>query len=147
MPQASDAPTRDLTDAEAMALVDRYLALCQERQLTAASEMLVDQPVLVFPGGVRHADLAAMVAEAGTRYAWVAKTRMHTAAGVDAEGRRVVTHSGTLHGENLHGVAFSGVRYLDLFVLDGERIAEQHVFNDLAASDVLTRTEAPPDTR
>lgn len=157
MPNPSDSlagTTRPavLGDDAAMALVDRYLRLCQDRQLADASAMLMDDPVLIFPGGVRHVDLDALVADAATRYRWVRKTRLHTAAGRDDQGRQVVSHQGVLSGRNLHDLPFEDVRYLDLFILHGDRIAEQHVFNDLAATGVLTATDdrsrsTPPQGR
>jgi hypothetical protein len=42
----------------------------------------------------------------------------------------------TLHGENLHGVQFEGVRYI---VVQGGKITSQQVWNDLAESGVLAR--------
>lgn len=145
MPHRSEppAPPSAPVDADAaVALVDTYLAHCQARRLDEATAMLVDQPLVVFPGGVVHADLHAMVADAAGRYQRVAKTRQRATIGTDDRGRQVVTHSGVLDGVNTAGVPFGDVRYLDLFVLEGDRIAEQHVFNDLAVGDVLTR-DAP----
>lgn len=63
--------------------------------------------------------------------------------GETPEGRPCVTSWGTLEGENLAGVAFDGVRYIDIFVFDGERIEEQQVCNDLNVSGVLMRAQRP----
>lgn len=145
MPHPSDTPappTAPLDAPAAIALVDTYLAHCQARRLDLATAMLVDRPLLVFPGAVVHADLHAMVADAAGRYRRVAKTLQHASTGTDDRGRQVVTHRGVLDGVNTRGVDFAGVRYLDLFVLEGPRIAEQHVFNDLAIGDVLIRGAA-----
>lgn len=48
-----------------------------------------------------------------------------------------VSRRGTLEGENLAGVSFDGVRYIDVFVFEGDRIVEQQVCNDLSVSGVL----------
>jgi hypothetical protein len=52
----------------------------------------------------------------------------------------VVITTGRLSGENLQGVSFDGVRYIDRFVLADDKIVSQQVWNDLDVSGVLTRT-------
>jgi hypothetical protein len=42
-----------------------------------------------------------------------------------------------LYGENLAGVAFEGIRYVDVFVIENGLISEQMVWNDLCESGVL----------
>jgi len=51
----------------------------------------------------------------------------------------VVYVKGTLEGVNLRGVRFEGVRFVDRFVVSGERIVRDEVWNDLAESEALTR--------
>lgn len=117
----------------AAALVDRYLHLCEERRLDEAGALLTRDARLVFPGGVVHRDLAAMAAAAKDAYRWVRKPERHyVVAPGDVPGSTVVVCQGTLTGEWLDGSPFSGVRFVDIFVLRGDRIAEQHVYNDLA---------------
>lgn len=129
--------------AASTATIDQYLALCEERNLKAASAHLAPDALLVWPGGTRHESLQDMVESASGRYRWVRKHRGEYAVGADAEGRTVVTSRGSLYGVNLHGVEFDGIRYVDVFVLEAGRIIEQHVWNDLGVVDALTRTEAP----
>jgi hypothetical protein len=45
-----------------------------------------------------------------------------------------------LYGENLQGVAFEGIRYVDVFVIKNGLIIEQRVWNDLAETGVLNRS-------
>jgi hypothetical protein len=117
-------------------LVDRYLELCEQRRLEEAERYLAEDALLVFPGGKRHDSLKSMAVEAGSRYRWVKKRRRSYDEAV-GDGRVTVVSRGTLYGENLAGVPFEGVRYVDVFVLVGEKIAEQHVWNDLCESGVL----------
>ena len=51
--------------------------------------------------------------------------------------RIAVVVTGTLHGENLAGVPFQGVRFIDRYIVRDGRIALQQVWNDLAESGVL----------
>jgi hypothetical protein len=126
--------------ADAAATVDRYLQLCEDRDLRAAARLLVHDPLIVFPGSRVFASLAQLVEAAATQYRWVRKHRDHVATALLADGAVEVTSRGRLYGENLHGVEFDDVRYVDVFVLRGGLIAEQHVWNDLAATGALART-------
>ncbi len=128
-----------MTDLELIRFVDDYLQACEDRELERATEALADVVSLEFPGPTRFADLHAMAAASSGRYRWVRKHRDHYAVGRDPEGRTVVTSRGRLYGENVHGVPFEDVRYVDVFVLAEGRIVEQHVWNDLAVSGVLDR--------
>jgi ketosteroid isomerase-like protein len=126
-----------MTDPELIRFVDDYLQACEDRELDRANEALADDVSLEFPGPTRFADLHAMAAASSGRYRWVRKHRDHYAVGRDPEGRTVVTSRGRLYGENVHGVPFEDVRYVDVLVLAEGRIVEQHVWNDLAVSGVL----------
>lgn len=122
----------------AVGLVDAYLECCESRDLDAAAQRLGPEPLLVFPGPVRYHSLEAMTARAAERYRWIRKHRDSYAVGEGPSGTVVVSR-GRLYGENLYGVPFDDVRYVDVFVVRDGRIHEQHVFNDLAVSGVLDR--------
>ncbi|MEO3854292.1 nuclear transport factor 2 family protein [Acrocarpospora sp. B8E8] len=126
-----------MTSPSPAALVDRYLQLCEDRDLAAASAFLAPGARLNFPGGRSHPSLAAMAAAASGAYRWVRKRRdrYFEAAGDGAD--QVVISLGTLYGEDLAGEPFSGVRYADVFVLRDGLIVEQNVFNDLPEAGIV----------
>lgn len=125
--------------AAAIALVDRYLQHCEDRELSAASAMWGKRAVRIeFPGPVVFSSLEELVAGVRGQYAWVRKHRDEYAAAVN-DAAITVTSIGRLYGENMDGVAFDDVRYVDVFtVVDGE-ICAQRVWNDLLISGVLQR--------
>ena len=49
---------------------------------------------------------------------------------IDAVGKRVLS-------AKLNGVAFEGIRYVDVFIIKDGLITEQHVWNDFGESGVL----------
>lgn len=118
-------------------LVEQYLSRCEARDLSAASRLLASEALIVFPGGVRYRTLEEMVAGAATRYRTVRKHRLAPVVAAREDGATLVISQGTLEGEALDGTRFSGVRYLDLFIVQDGLIREQHVYNDLAGAGVL----------
>jgi hypothetical protein len=135
-------PVIELLARDPAAGIDGFLQLCEDRQLDVAQLCMRPDVTLFWPGGARYSSLQEMVAGAAGRYRWVKKHRDHYAVGTDTQGRTVVTSRGRLFGENLHGVPFEDIRYVDVFVLEDGLIVEQHVWNDFPLSDVLTRTAA-----
>jgi ketosteroid isomerase-like protein len=119
------------------ATVLAYLRAVGERDLEEASGYLAEDAVMVFPGDARHTDLQDQQAAASGRYRRVRKR--FGAIDVDVE-RHVVVVQGTLEGENLHGVAFRGVRFVDRFELVDKRIHRQEVWNDLDTTGALQAT-------
>ena len=117
-----------------VALVDRYLELSAAGDLRASAGFLVDAPLLVWPGGRRYDSLAEARGDTGRRFRAIAKRRDVYDVAPRADGVVVVVSSGTLLGETAAGERFSGIRYLDRLVVRDGRIAEQHVFNDIAVS-------------
>jgi ketosteroid isomerase-like protein len=118
-------------------LVEDYLALCEARDLEAASRLLAPDPVIVFPGGRRYCGLQEMVADAATRYRRLRKRRQPPMVATTTGSEALVVSRGTLEGEALDGTPFTKVRYLDLFLVRDGLIQQQHVFNDLAEVGVV----------
>jgi hypothetical protein len=112
-------------------LVDQYLQLCEDRQLTDASKFLDPEILMVFPGNKKFTSLQEMAQGAKGRYNWVKKRRTDFST-CDTGADTVVTSRGTLYGEGVDGTPFADIRYIDYFVIRNEKIVEQHVWNDLA---------------
>jgi ketosteroid isomerase-like protein len=123
---------------DALGVVRRYLRATEERRLEEAEAMLAPEAVLIFPGG-RYRSVREMVAAAAGRYRWVRKHEEEWDVAARRDGTAIVITTGTLSGENLNGVSFEGVRYIDRFLVRGGKIVRQQVWNDLDASGVLTR--------
>lgn len=124
---------------EAVTLVKRYLRALENRDLETASSMLAKGATIVFPGTQPFENLNELVAHARERYQWVRKTFECVDSVSLPEGVIVVYLTGQLNGMNLHGVEFSGVRFVDRFVLREGMIVSQEVWNDLAETGVLNR--------
>jgi len=122
-------------------LVQQYLAACEARRLEEAQAFLAPAAELSFPGG-GYRSVEAMVAASRGRYRWAKKIYAEWDVAGREDGTVVVVNTGTLYGENAHGVPFEGIRYIDRFVLKNGKIVSQQVWNDLDVSGVLART--PP---
>ncbi|MCS7475709.1 nuclear transport factor 2 family protein [Umezawaea endophytica] len=131
----------------AVALVEDYLAAMGAGRVDDARRHLSPDATLVFPGGKTYRTLAELAEGSAGRYRFVDKHRdeYDTLSTVDGE---VVYSLGRLFGENIHGVAFDGVRYVDRFLVRDGLVVEQRVWNDLAESGVLlARTAEELDER
>ncbi len=121
---------------DAAALIDKFLQLGEDRKIEEMQAMMAPQSKIEFPGGKRFSTQSEMVANAKGGYLWVRKHRERYFVGVNGD-QTTVTSIGTLYGENLAGVAFEGIRYVDVFVIENGLISEQMVWNDLSESGVL----------
>lgn len=117
--------------------VHSYLIACEQRDLKSASKHLADGAKLTFPGGFTYTNLESMVADANRLYKWVRKHRDDFDVFLNEDNDEVVVSRGTLDGENLEGKEFTGVRFQDRFVFRNDKIVDQQVWNDLAASGVV----------
>lgn len=135
-----------ITAANAASAIDAYLQLCEDRELAAAETFWAPAPLrMEFPGGSTFESFAALTQDAATRYRWVRKHRDRFLVGTDTDsGALTITSIGRLYGENLDGVTFSDVRYVDVFTVRGGAIAEQLVWNDLAERGALGERRTPP---
>eukprot|EP00003_Mantamonas_plastica_P030632 TRINITY_DN7693_c0_g1_i1.p2 TRINITY_DN7693_c0_g1~~TRINITY_DN7693_c0_g1_i1.p2 ORF type:complete len:187 (+),score=31.84 TRINITY_DN7693_c0_g1_i1:52-612(+) len=112
-------------------LVKTYLEAMEQRDLASAKSHLADGFVMTFPGSGELTSLEQLVAWARGRYRFVNKTISSTdvAYGMD---RIVVVVNGTLSGEWPNGRPFEGVRFIDRFEVENDRLIRQDVWNDLA---------------
>lgn len=116
--------------------VTTFLRLVEARDLEAAAPYLADDVVITFPGGRTFSNLDDQVASSSGRFKGVSKVFERFDVATDGEDT-VVYAFGTLQGESLGGRSFSGVRFIDRFVLRGGVIVDQRVWNDMAESGVL----------
>jgi len=123
--------------ADVVETVRSYLRLMEARDLEAASAHLADGVTIVFPGGRTFTNLAEQVASSAGRFSKVTKKFERFDVASDGE-RDVVYVFGTLAGQALDGNAFDGIRFIDRFVVEGDLIVSQMVWNDLAESGVLS---------
>jgi hypothetical protein len=120
-------------------LIQRFLRLMEDRDLETANTLIAPDARIMFPGGKIFDSQAEMVAASKGRYEWVKKTFDHIDSTKSAGGDVVVYIMGTLYGVNKYGIEFSGVRYIDRFVVREGLIISQEVWNDLAESEVLDK--------
>ncbi|MDR5710335.1 MAG: nuclear transport factor 2 family protein [Armatimonadota bacterium] len=113
-----------------------FLRLVEERLLDDAARLLGSGASIIFPGGRIFRRLEEMVEFASARYCSVRK-HVEEVDVVSGEDHDVVYVKGTLKGVSVRGVRFEGVRFVDRFVVRGERIVRQEVWNDLAESEAL----------
>lgn len=126
--------------SEAVAAVERFLRLVEARKLDEAAPYLAPGVTITFPGGRRFSSLEEQVASSAGRFRLVRKV-FETFDAVPDGDEVIVYAFGTLEGEALDGSSFSGVRFIDRFVLAGGRIVDQKVWNDMAESGVLRRAD------
>ena len=119
-------------------LVQEYLLAAAERRLGDASRFLDPDALIVFPQG-RFDDIEGMATAMSGRYRSIDKTHQTWDVIASDTDTTVVVTTGTLHGVNVHDVPFEGIRFCDRFVIRDGLIAEQHVWNDLAESGVLSK--------
>jgi hypothetical protein len=121
------------------AIVDEFLRLIMIPDPTAARRFTAHGMRIRFTGGREMSDPAECTAFNAGRYRWVKKRIERTetvSGGTDAE--TVVYSIGTLHGEWPDGTPFEGNRYVDRFVVRGDKIVQMDVWND-SAERLLTR--------
>lgn len=117
------------TREEAIQFANSYLSAMEARDLSGAEKYLADKVVLTFPGGAVFRSLGEIVSNSGSRYAHVGKAIENWDA-FEGGDCWVVYCLGTLHGEWRDGTAFSGIRFIDRFEIDGTGIRRQDVWND-----------------
>lgn len=120
-------------------LVRRFLALVSALDPKGA-DMLAPGAVMVFPGGFTTTSYADMLARLKARYRRCEKTFDRFDVMEQPTGYTVVYCTGTLEGEWADGTPYSGIRYIDRFLIRDGRIVDQQVWNDTA----FVRPAGPP---
>ncbi|HSK21788.1 MAG TPA: nuclear transport factor 2 family protein [Egicoccus sp.] len=125
--------------AEVGARMRAYLEASTSGRWDEAAAYVAAEVRFVFPNG-EFRSLAEMRDGLARRYTGLVKHMESTDVAAGPDGEVVVVIAGTLGGENLQGVPFEGVRFLDRLVVREGLVVEQHVYNDLASSGVLEAT-------
>lgn len=111
-------------------IVKSYLSAMEARDLDTAQSLLGSGFEMTFPGNRQFTQLQELIDWSKTRYLNVRKTFEHfDVSGSDAGA--VVFCTGTLSGTWLDGSEFSGIRFVDRFVVHEGKIVKQEVWNDL----------------
>lgn len=127
-----------MQDQEYIDKVDAFLRAFETRDLDVVKDMMTENPIMVFPPGTTYRSLEELSSGLSKNYNWVNKNRDSYSVGTDAEtGRVVVVSRGRLFGEDLEGKPFKDVPYIDFFVFEDGKVAEQHVWNHLAAQGIM----------
>lgn len=109
----------------------------ERRALAEAELLLAADFTMVFPGPAVFTDLQKMTRLSAHRYLHIGK-QIAVVESFHRDGLEVVYVRGVLHGANLQGMAFAGIRFIDRFEIKDGKIVRQDVWNDLAESGVLT---------
>ena len=130
-PAAFGARAGDPNPLAPAELVRAFLRAVEMRDLEAAQAMLAEGFRMTFPGDRTFSGLGELVEWARQRYRFARKTyeRFDEAPGDD--GVAVYCY-GTLAGEWLDGIPFSGIRFVDRFTVRDGQLVDQRVWNDLA---------------
>lgn len=113
--------------------VREYLATMEARDLETASDFLAEGFKMIFPGNVCFSTPSELAAWGSERYRFVKKTY----DGFDemqSDRGAVVYCYGALNGEWPDGTQFTGIRFIDRFVVKDGLLLDQRVWNDLAES-------------
>lgn len=121
-------------------IVREYLTAMENRDIDTARRHLGDGFVMAFPGSGELGSLEELVAWSKDRYRFVKKSidDIDVAFGME---EIIVFARGTLLGEWPDGSEFSGVRFIDRFVMRDEYLIRQDVWNDLAITTSPTKTD------
>lgn len=112
--------------------VRAFLRAMEARDLARARTFLAEGFRMEFSGGAAFTTLEELVAWSRSRYRFVRKSY----EGFDecfAETGMAIYCFGTLSGEWPDGRPFDGIRFVDRFTVEGGKLLDQKVWNDLHA--------------
>jgi acyl-CoA synthetase (AMP-forming)/AMP-acid ligase II len=119
--------------AAAKAIVEAYLERSMVPDPEGARAFVADDFQITFTGGRRFTAPHETAAFNAKRYNWVKKRFLRTDAAFDpSTGDVHVYNTGYLYGEWKDGTIFETNRYMDTFVVRGDKIVSTQVWNDSA---------------
>ncbi|HEU4377118.1 MAG TPA: nuclear transport factor 2 family protein [Hyphomicrobiaceae bacterium] len=117
--------------AAAAEIVERFLVASMVPDPETAARYIASDLRITFTGGRQYSHPSETAAFNAGRYKWV-KKKMERSDVVPGVGETIVYNLGTLYGEWPDGTPFEGNRYVDRFVVRGEKIVQMDVWNDSA---------------
>ena len=133
----ASARTLPLETAAAADIVERFLVASMVPDPATAALYISPELKITFTGGRKYSHPRETAAFNAKRYKWV-KKKMQQSDVVVGIGETIVYNIGTLYGEWHDGTPFEGNRYVDRFVVRGDKIVQMDVWND-SAERLLTR--------
>ncbi|MBU3671203.1 MAG: hypothetical protein FGM43_01550 [Sinobacteraceae bacterium] len=121
--------------ADSIDLVRRWFDALAVTDLGTAAALMTEPCSITISGGHRFTRLEDFVAHSARRYQAVRK-RADQFEACEAAGGLAVYVTGELSGSWADGVAFSGVRWCDRFLLRSGRIVELQTWSDLAETRI-----------
>ncbi len=127
----------------ARVIVETFLEASMVPDPETAAKFIADDVIIHFTGKTRMSHPSEMAAYNASRYNWVKKDieRYDVAPG---DGETIIYSIGTLYGEWPNGDKFEGNRYVDRFVVRGDKIVMIDVWND-SAERILKREAGQPE--
>ncbi len=116
---------------DARDIVKTFLTAMQQSDLDASKKYLHENFEMTFPGSVTMQRLEELIDWAKHRYQSIGK-QYERFDRVFEEENSIVYCYGTLEGKWLDGSSFSGIRFIDRFVVQDGKLLNQQVWNDLA---------------
>ena len=114
-------------------MVAAYLRTMEARDLDGARAMLAPGYNMTFPGNRRYTKLEDLIEGSKGRYRNVRKVFERFDEAETPDGTFVYS-IGTLTGEWPDGTAFTGIRYIDRFLVRDGKFIATWVWNDMAES-------------
>jgi len=116
---------------KAIAMVERFMLASMEGDRAVTDELMSPEIEVTFVGGQKLGKPEDIKSVNSKRYRNVAK--LIERYDVVFQGSETIVYSiGTLYGNWLDGESFEGDRYVDRFVIKGEKIVKMDVWNDSA---------------
>jgi hypothetical protein len=136
MSHAVAMPTEETR--RAAEIVERFLVASMVPDPETAARYISPELRITFTGGRRYGHPRETTAFNAKRYKWV-KKKMERTDVVAGTSETIVYNLGTLYGEWPDGTPFEGNRYVDRFVVKGDKIVQMDVWNDSAERLLIMR--------
>ncbi|MAR79475.1 MAG: hypothetical protein CMM18_04525 [Rhodospirillaceae bacterium] len=125
------------------ASVYKYLKLMENRKLDEAKKMLSNDFTMIFPGSMSFRNLDELVDYGKKRQISVFKT-FESFEEINNSSSKIIYVRGKLFGITVKGKEFNNIRYIDKFIVSGEKFLRQQVWNDFAKKKLINSRYSMP---